>query len=673
MNRRRRSKIGGPTDRTGPLRVLHVFSELRYSGGEVRMRVASDLWPQYGIECEIVAVADVVGPYARTLESVGYRVHRLSPSPLRLLITFPRLLRTVKPHIVHIHVERANFWLGLEAIGSRAQVVQEVHNCFPFTGALRVERTIQRRILSKLGARYAAISPSVGVHERIAFHNATEIIWNWCDLETFSQTGDADRESARRELGLQREDQVLVSVGNCSDVKNHESILRAIAATSTPSNVVYLHAGDHSDPSGDAECKLALSLGIGARVRFLGAVEDVRQVLRAADLFVMPSHYEGLGMSAVEAVATGTPTLVSSVPGLRDLAALSDAIDTVEAEPIALSEAIGRVLARKDRDQRSRALRTTAERWFSPERGVAQYADLYRSSDGASAASFVSVEPATISALITCHNRREHTMACLDSLLATTIPGVSIDVHLVDDASDDGTSEAVAKAYPDVEITRGSGELYWGGGMRLAFGRATASCPDYLLWLNDDVILDPDAVNRLLTTYASRCAERQVLSIIVGAVRDPMTGATTYGGVRRTSRLRRMAFAQVTPTDVSQPCDTMNGNVVLIPRSVYSIVGNIDERFTHAMGDLDYGLRARSVGCQVSLAPGYVGTCTGNPPADTFRDPALTRRQRLRRAASPKGLPVAEWSALCRRHGGPLWPALALSPYVRIIAGRRQR
>jgi glycosyltransferase involved in cell wall biosynthesis len=295
------------------------------------MRVASDLWAEHGVECEIVAVADVVGPYARTLEDAGYRIHRLSPSAPRLLTSFPRLLRAVKPDVVHLHVERANFWLALEALGSGARVVQTVHNCFPFSGALRMEGTIQRRVLSNLGVDYAAVGPSVGLNEWRIFRNPTEIIWNWCDLETFSQTTDADRDAARGALGLHGDDQVLVSIGNCSPVKNHESILRTMATASTPSNVVYLHVGDDSGEAGAAERRLAASLGLGDRVRFLGTVEDVWRVLHAADLFVMPSHYEGLPMSAVEAVATGTPTLVTPVPGLRDIAALSSAIDTVES------------------------------------------------------------------------------------------------------------------------------------------------------------------------------------------------------------------------------------------------------------------------------------------------------------------------------------------------------
>jgi GT2 family glycosyltransferase len=377
-------------------------------------------------------------------------------------------------------------------------------------------------------------------------------------------------------------------------------------------------------------------------------------------------------MSAIEAMATGTPTLVSAVPGLRDIAALDNAIDTVEVEPPILSQAIARCLSRKDREQRSKSLRATAERWFSPARGVAQYADLYRASARASAASFAPTGPATIAVLLTSHNRREQTLACLKSLHATTIPGIAVVVHLVDDASTDGTMEEVAAAFPDVEITVGSGDLFWGGGMRLAFNRAVPAGPDFLLWLNDDVVLDPCALERLLATYATLCAERQPLSLVVGSTRDPRTGKTTYGGVQRTSRLRRMVFSLIEPTDTPQTCETMNGNIVLIPRSVYSVVGNTDERFTQAMGDFDYGLRAHYAGCQVFVAPGHYGTCSLNPLEGTFRDTTLNRRQRFRHVVSMKGLPPAEWAAFCRRHGGPLWPALAISPYFRLITGKRR-
>ena len=300
MTRQMPSQVSTRTDPPAPLKVLHVFYELRYSGGEVMMRVASGLWAQKGIECTIAAVADVVGPYADTLESAGYRVHRLPPSAPRMLTSYSRLLRSLKPHVVHLHVERANFWLALEALWGLARAW--CRRCIPAFRSLAPcgsSAPIQRRLLRYFGVKYVAVAPSVSLHEWRVFHNRTEIIWNWCDLEMFRETTDSDREAARRLLGLSGDDQVVASVGNCSPVKNHQLIMQAMAMSPTPSNLVYLHVGDDTGEAGVAERKLAVSLGLGDRVRFLGTREDVWQVYHAADIFIMPSRYEGLGIAAV--------------------------------------------------------------------------------------------------------------------------------------------------------------------------------------------------------------------------------------------------------------------------------------------------------------------------------------------------------------------------------------
>jgi GT2 family glycosyltransferase len=292
--------------------------------------------------------------------------------------------------------------------------------------------------------------------------------------------------------------------------------------------------------------------------------------------------------------------------------------------------------------------------------------------DESGVASIAPTEPVTIAVLLTCYNRREHTLACLDSIHANAVAGVSVNVYLVDDASTDGTAEAVAVAYPDVHVSVSSGDLFWGGGMRLAFNRAVPASPDFLLWINDDVTLYPDALARLLIASNAIPAEQRERSIVVGSSRDPITGETTYGGVERTDRLRRMAFSLIEPKDTVQPCETMNGNIVLVPRSVYQILGNIDRRFTHAMGDYDYGLRAGVAGCHVFIAPGHLGTCRLNLAVGSFFDTQLSRRERIRLAFSPKGLPPAQWATLCRRYAGPLWPANALLPYVRMMVQRRR-
>jgi GT2 family glycosyltransferase len=200
-------------------------------------------------------------------------------------------------------------------------------------------------------------------------------------------------------------------------------------------------------------------------------------------------------------------------------------------------------------------------------------------------------------ALLTCHNRVERTVNCLDSLFSQEqTGGLSIEAVLVDAGSTDGTPDAVAERFPQVTVLRRGDDLFWNGGMRVAFAHAHADDPDHYLWLNDDVELDPDAIARLYAAHGELTDRRPAAAIVVGNTRDPQTGQHTYGGLVRPDRLRRMRYSLVEPTAELQQVETMNGNCVLIPRAVAARTGNLAAAYTHGMGDYDYGHRATRAG-----------------------------------------------------------------------------
>lgn len=267
-----------------------------------------------------------------------------------------------------------------------------------------------------------------------------------------------------------------------------------------------------------------------------------------------------------------------------------------------------------------------------------------------------------VAAVLACFNRRELTLACLRSLRAQQIPGVDLDIFVLDDASNDGTAAAIAQAFPEVTVLHGNGQLYWNGGMRRAFAAAIAGDYDSYLWMNDDTRLDDGALAVLLGTVAVLRDRGEEAVIVAGSTRHPDTGALTYGGRIRGSRTRPLRFELVEPAGEPRPCETMNGNIALIPRAVVQRVGNIDPAFRQKMGDYDYGLRARAAGCSVWVAPGTIGTCASHPERRTGERPL---RDELRRLWSVKELPPGPWAVYARRWGGRLWPLRWLSPYVR--------
>lgn len=351
-------------------RVLHLLNELRMSGAEVQLLRSFDAWHDRGVAPEILATAPDEGPLADELRDAGYPIHRLRYRPHPgYLMAFRRLVAGGDFDVVHIHSELANFWHGIAARSvPGTRVVRSIRNSFPFDGTLRVERVVQRRVLRWAGVRMVSVSPGVRRNELVRFRNRTTMIRNWIDTVRFRPPTSDERREARERYAIPDGLSVLVSVGNCGPAKNHEAILDAVADLP---GWVYLHAGEES---GDAERRRAHARGVADRVRFLGPVTDVVTLLHAADVFAMPSHYEGLGNAAVEALATGLPCVLAVAPGLDDLRDIGPAgirwVDPSEPLHTAVSEA--RALTVPGRE-----LHDAVAARYGMERGVDAYLELY--------------------------------------------------------------------------------------------------------------------------------------------------------------------------------------------------------------------------------------------------------------------------------------------------------
>lgn len=273
-----------------------------------------------------------------------------------------------------------------------------------------------------------------------------------------------------------------------------------------------------------------------------------------------------------------------------------------------------------------------------------------------------------VCAVLTSFNRREHTLSALRALGASSgMENVDLRALLVDDGSTDGTRAAVEAEFPWVTVDSGDGSLFWCRGMHRAIELASHAGHDHYLWLNDDTLLRPDALRRLIACHDTlrQAASRPVL--LVGSTVDAVTGEVSYGGENQHSWIRATRFDRVLPTEAPQACGSMTGNIVLMSAEVLACVGNLDARYEHAMGDTDFALRAGRRGVQLYLAPGVYGTCSDNPPSGTYRDRSLPLARRWRLIQQRKGLPWRSWWLFTRRHAGPLWPLHFAWPYARLV------
>ena len=249
-----------------------------------------------------------------------------------------------------------------------------------------------------------------------------------------------------------------------------------------------------------------------------------------------------------------------------------------------------------------------------------------------------------IAALLTCHNRREKTLLCLKNLYDCRLPeGFLLDVFLVDDGSTDGTSDAVRDRFPSVNIISGAGDLFWNRGMHLAWTEAAKKDYDYYLWINDDTFLYPNAISELIECSKQE-NDQKICCGSTCAVSDK--NKITYGG-RITKKGKELI-----PNGQRQKCDYFNGNLVLIPKSVYALLGPNDPHYRHAVGDYEYGLRAARNGIESVVAPYVSGECDEHESLSGWCNPQVPMLKRLKLLYSPLGNHPIEFFRFENMHYG---------------------
>lgn len=264
--------------------------------------------------------------------------------------------------------------------------------------------------------------------------------------------------------------------------------------------------------------------------------------------------------------------------------------------------------------------------------------------------------------LVACHNRRDQTVRAVTSIaVAALTAGVEVDFTVFDDGSADGTRDALIHLGLGLQILSGDGSAFWAKSMALAesaiLARQDVYDDDWLVWLNDDIVVDETAMQTFIRASSSTQG-----AVLVGAMRDPETKQVTYGGYRKVG-WHPLRFAPVLPASQGEPStqiDTFNGNLVFVPLSIARTLGGIDGGFSHALADIDYGIRTCRLGIPLLLLPGTSGSCPRNAP-----EPQDGLRRKWRRFVGVKG--GGNYSSLTRivRKGYPrAWPLYVGATYL---------
>lgn len=336
-----------------PIRVLNLFTIMDRGGAETMVMNYYRHIDRTKVQFDFLVHREQRGAYDDEIEALGGRIYRLCPIYPQNFARYKRDLRgffQAHPEykIIHSHMSELGYFAFREAERQGVPVrICHAHNAPHGFDMKMVMRTyFKKRMMPYLTHLFMCGSES----GRWLYgpQNESRFIMLNNAIGAASYTYDlSKREELRRQLGL-ADELVIGHVGRFNPQKNHPFLMDIFAALlKKESSAVLLLVG-----GGEGMSKMqekVQELGIAEHVRFLGVRSDVADLMQAMDMFVLPSLYEGLPVTMVEAQAAGLPCIISDkVPpecilteGLVDVMPLS-ASPGAWAEKILAKRAIPR-------------------------------------------------------------------------------------------------------------------------------------------------------------------------------------------------------------------------------------------------------------------------------------------------------------------------------------------
>ena len=297
------------------LSVVGVDPELGFGGGETQVLGLTLALARGGHRAELIC--DPAGRLWERAVAAGIKCHPLrirNAIDLAAGMRLRAILKRERYDVVHFHTARAHSMAPFaRGFGSALVVTRRMD--------YRPNRVFAPYLFNRAVDRVAAIS--AGVADSLAAagvdRGRVTIVHSGVDCDRFRPPTPEERAQARRALGIADDELVISAVGALEPRKGHRFLIEAIAqlALRSPSVKVKCFIAGHGSIRGELERQVA-SEGCRERVKLPGRIDDTRELLWASDIFAMPSVNEGLGVAALEAMASALPVIASDVGGLHE-------------------------------------------------------------------------------------------------------------------------------------------------------------------------------------------------------------------------------------------------------------------------------------------------------------------------------------------------------------------
>lgn len=330
--------VAGSPAAQRPLRILVITTGLKLGGAEQQIAALARAFVALGNEVAILSLTEgreIELPPDIAVTELGMR--KTPRSMLAALRKAHHLVRQWQPDVIHAHMVHGNlFARALARTGRMPPVICSAHSARE-GGRLRA---LAYRVTDRWCALTTHVSEAgrqVMVASGAVPDERVIVMPNGIDTDQF-RPDDASRERTRHSLGLAPGEVLLLNVGRLVPEKDQATLIEAFREVSHAiPRARLMIAGDGALRAGLA-ARIA-ELGLNHAVLLAGARNDVPELLRAADVFVLSSRIEGMPLAVGEALASGLPVVSTAAAGVAELAG-----DTATITPVGDAHALASAL-----------------------------------------------------------------------------------------------------------------------------------------------------------------------------------------------------------------------------------------------------------------------------------------------------------------------------------------
>lgn len=356
------------------MRLLLVINTLETGGAEKLLADSIPLFQQHGIATDVLVLKDSDVPLRQKIQQqTSGKVFTASPGTVYNPMHIFKLMRHFRNYdVVHVHLFPSIYWASLAKMMGflKTKLVYTEHS----TNNRRRDNLLMGfadKLLYRPYSKIITIADEVDqtLKKHLGFPaNRFVLIPNGIDLSAIENA----QPYAKTDF-FGADDKILIQVSNFRYPKDQQTVIKSLIHL--PENVKLILVGIGPEK---ADCAaLAENLGLQDRVIFTGVRMDVPRLLKTADVVLLSSHYEGLSLSAIEAMASGRPFVASDAPGLGNFAKVAGVVFEIGNDRQLASE-IDRLLSEEEHYNHTVAQCLQRAQQFDIRKMVDGYSAVYR-------------------------------------------------------------------------------------------------------------------------------------------------------------------------------------------------------------------------------------------------------------------------------------------------------